>query len=61
LNEGLADEMYIFMGSMVIGGDISPTPAGGEGAKTEEDIIPMTLKDVRRMGDGVLVHYVVNK
>ncbi len=61
LNEGLADELYIFMGSMVIGGDISPTPAGGMGAKTEEDIIPLILRDVKRLGDGVLVHYVVKK
>jgi 2,5-diamino-6-(ribosylamino)-4(3H)-pyrimidinone 5'-phosphate reductase len=61
LNEGLADEMYIFMGSMIIGGDISPTPAGGLGAASEDDIIPLTLRDVKRIGDGVLVHYVVKK
>ena len=61
LNEGLADELYIFMGSMVIGGESSPTPAGGKGAQGEEDIIPLILKDVERMEDGVLVHYVVDK
>jgi len=61
INEGLADEIYIFMGSMIIGGDISPTPAGGEGSASEDDIIPLTLRDVKRIGDGVLVHYEVNK
>jgi len=61
INEGLADEMFIFMGSMIIGGDISPTPAGGEGAASEDDIIPLTLRDVKRVGDGVLVHYEVNR
>jgi 2,5-diamino-6-(ribosylamino)-4(3H)-pyrimidinone 5'-phosphate reductase len=61
LKERLADELYIFMGSMVIGGLKSPTPAGGEGAQSESEIIPLTLKEVRRMGDGVLLHYGVEK
>jgi 2,5-diamino-6-(ribosylamino)-4(3H)-pyrimidinone 5'-phosphate reductase len=61
LNQRLADEFYIFVGSMVIGGLTSPTPAGGEGAKTELDIIPLKLKEVRKIGDGVLLQYGVEK
>ena len=61
LREGLADELYIFVGSMVIGGYNSPTPAGGEGAKSEDDIIRLTLKNYERIGDGILLHYGVEK
>jgi 2,5-diamino-6-(ribosylamino)-4(3H)-pyrimidinone 5'-phosphate reductase len=57
LNQRLADELYIFVGSMVIGGLKSPTPAGGEGAKSEKDIIPLKLIEVSEVGEGVLLHY----
>jgi 2,5-diamino-6-(ribosylamino)-4(3H)-pyrimidinone 5'-phosphate reductase len=57
LKQKLAHELYIFVGSMIIGGIKSPTPAGGEGAKTEKDILPLTLGEVRKLGDGVLLHY----
>jgi 2,5-diamino-6-(ribosylamino)-4(3H)-pyrimidinone 5'-phosphate reductase len=57
LNQRLADELYIFVGSMVIGGIKSPTPAGGEGAQSEDEIIPLSLIEVNKIGDGVLLHY----
>jgi 2,5-diamino-6-(ribosylamino)-4(3H)-pyrimidinone 5'-phosphate reductase len=61
LSQRLADEFYIFVGSMVIGGLESPTPAGGDGAKSEKDIIPLRLIEVTEVGDGVLLHYGVEK
>ncbi|MEE9152303.1 MAG: 2,5-diamino-6-(ribosylamino)-4(3H)-pyrimidinone 5'-phosphate reductase [Thermoplasmata archaeon] len=61
LRERIADEFFVFVGSMVIGGRKSPTPAGGEGAKDEEEIIPLTLKGVKNIGDGVLLQYGVEK
>jgi 2,5-diamino-6-(ribosylamino)-4(3H)-pyrimidinone 5'-phosphate reductase len=61
LKERLADEFNIFIGSMVIGGIKSPTPVGGEGVLSEEDILPLTLKNVERIGDGVLLQYGVKK
>ena len=61
LKEKLADELYIFVGSMVIGGTKSPTPAGGEGSKYEDDIIGLNLKKIEKLGDGVLLHYGVEK
>jgi len=59
LKEGLADELKIFVGSMVIGGKVSPTLAGGKGAKSLEEIIPLKLERVRRLGEGVLLEYLV--
>ena len=51
----------VFVGSVVIGGEKSPTPAGGEGVKSFEEILPLKLIDVKRIGDGVLLHYRVVK
>lgn len=61
LNQKLAHEFYIFIGSMVIGGVDSPTPAGGEGAKSEGEILPLKLIEVNKIGNGVLLHYGVEK
>jgi riboflavin biosynthesis pyrimidine reductase len=46
---------------MIIGGEKSPTPAGGEGVKTEGDILGLDLKKVEKMGDGILLSYGVKK
>ncbi|UCE36050.1 MAG: 2,5-diamino-6-(ribosylamino)-4(3H)-pyrimidinone 5'-phosphate reductase [Thermoplasmata archaeon] len=61
LKNRLADELNIFVGSMVIGGISSPTPVGGKGALKEEDILPLTLKKVEKLGDGVLLQYGVKR
>lgn len=61
LRQKLANELYIFIGSMVIGGAQSPTPAGGEGVKNEDEILPLTLVNVSQIGNGVLLHYGVDK
>jgi 2,5-diamino-6-(ribosylamino)-4(3H)-pyrimidinone 5'-phosphate reductase len=57
----IADEVNIFIGSMVIGGERSPTPAGGEGAPDERAIVALRLKSIRALGNGILVRYEVVK
>ena len=61
LKEKLADEFHIYVGSMVIGGKDSPTPAGGEGFQREKDILRLKLTSIERLGDGVVLHYEVEK
>jgi len=61
LKSRIADEVNIFVGSMVIGGDESPTPAGGEGAETERAIVALRLLSARVFGGGVLLRYEVVK
>lgn len=61
LKSKIADEVNIFVGSMVIGGDTSPTPAGGEGAISENAIVPLKLKKAEVVGNGVLLRYEVVK
>ena len=61
LKSRLADEMCIFIGSLVIGGDSSPTPAGGEGASSLEDTVELRLINAEMLGDGILLEYEVAK
>lgn len=61
LRTRIADEVCIFIGSMVIGGESAPTPAGGSGAEDEKGIVHMRLKDAEVLGSGVLVKYEVVK
>jgi 2,5-diamino-6-(ribosylamino)-4(3H)-pyrimidinone 5'-phosphate reductase len=61
LKEGLADELSIFVGSMVIGGTASPTLAGGEGFSDFRRVRRLKLKECRKLGDGALLRYEVVK
>ncbi len=53
----LFDEIYVFIGNMIIGGRDSPTMADGEGAGNEKEIVKLELIEVRRLNGGVLLHY----
>jgi len=57
LKHKLVDEIYVFIGSMIIGGAQTPTMADGDGILSETDVIRLHLVDLTRMKGGVLVHY----
>jgi 2,5-diamino-6-(ribosylamino)-4(3H)-pyrimidinone 5'-phosphate reductase len=59
LQEHLVDELFVFIGSMIIGGTRSPTMAGGEGAQSYEQIIQLKLESAIKVGQGVLLHYLL--
>jgi len=61
LKSKIADEVSLFVGSMVIGGEESPTPAGGVGAADEKSIIALRLLSAKVLGSGVLLRYEVIK
>jgi 2,5-diamino-6-(ribosylamino)-4(3H)-pyrimidinone 5'-phosphate reductase len=61
LKEGLADELKVFVGNMIIGGATSPTMAGGEGAASFEEIISLVLIRSTQLGDGTLLEYEVKR
>ncbi len=61
LHERLADEVKVFVGSMVIGGRTSPTAAGGAGAQGLEEIVPLKLESAKALGTGVVLEYSVVK
>jgi 2,5-diamino-6-(ribosylamino)-4(3H)-pyrimidinone 5'-phosphate reductase len=59
LREGLADELRIFVGNLVLGGKSAPTVADGIGARGAKEAVKLKLKRVKRMEGGVLLEYLV--
>lgn len=59
IKEKLVDDLFIYVGSMIIGGKTTPTMVDGNGFETEKEIPSLKIKDVKRLGDGVLLHYVI--
>ncbi|NMB77969.1 MAG: 2,5-diamino-6-(ribosylamino)-4(3H)-pyrimidinone 5'-phosphate reductase [Methanomicrobiales archaeon] len=61
VSAGLVDEIYTFIGNIIIGGKDAPTLADGPGFLDEAEFCRLTLLEVRRMESGVLLHWSVNK
>jgi 2,5-diamino-6-(ribosylamino)-4(3H)-pyrimidinone 5'-phosphate reductase len=57
----LVDEIYSFIGNIIIGGKDAPTLADGPGFIDEADFCRLTLLEARKMERGVLLHWIVNK
>lgn len=55
LNLGLVDEIYVYMGAMIIGGENAPTLVDGPGFK--EHFPRLTLCSVQRLDEGVLLKW----
>ena len=60
LDAGLVDEIYTFIGNIIIGGRDAPTLADGPGFTLEEDFLRLTLLEAKKMEDGILLHWIVN-
>lgn len=56
LTSRVVDDLYIYIGSCIIGGKDTPTVADGEGIHGGE-VIPLKIVDVKQGGSGVLIHY----
>ncbi len=54
---GLVDDLYVYIGSMIIGGKQTPTMAMGEGVEHENKFIRLHLIESKQVGDGILLHY----
>lgn len=61
LSHGLVDELYVYMGSIIIGGKKTPTLADGEGIESIKHLIQLTLIEMKRVGNGVLLHYQLSR
>ena len=55
LSLGLVDEIYIYVGNIIIGGSAAPTLVDGEGLTN--DFVKLNLQEVRQIGDGVLLKW----
>ena len=57
LEKELFDEFNVFISSMIIGGKITPTIAGGEGVADNRKPLKLRLVNSESLGDGVLLKY----
>jgi 2,5-diamino-6-(ribosylamino)-4(3H)-pyrimidinone 5'-phosphate reductase len=61
IRAGLVDEIYTFIGNLIIGGRTAPTLADGEGFLQEAEFPRLTLIETRRIEDGILLHWKVEQ
>ena len=54
---GLVDRLTVFVGSIVVGGSDAPTLADGVGFSDPDAFPELTLTDVERIDDGVVLSY----
>jgi 2,5-diamino-6-(ribosylamino)-4(3H)-pyrimidinone 5'-phosphate reductase len=53
----LVDEIYTFVGNIIIGGKDAPTLADGEGFTVASGFRRLTLLEARKIEDGILLHW----
>jgi len=61
ISAGLVDEIYTFIGNIIIGGKDAPTLADGPGFVQESEFCRLSLVNVQKMEEGILVHWTVNR
>lgn len=59
LRHGLADELKVFVSSVVLGGHSAPTLAGGRGVASMDESIRLHFDRSTPLGDGILLEYSV--
>lgn len=57
LKHRLVDDLYVYIGPMIVGGKTTPTLADGEGISCVDDLVYLEIVDISRLGHGVLLHY----
>ena len=57
LQQSLVDDLFVFIGPMIIGGKYTPSMADGEGINQEDELINLEIIEFRKIGNGLLVHY----
>ena len=61
IRAGLVDEIYTFIGNLIIGGSDAPTLVDGEGFIKEEEFPRLTLIETSRIESGILLHWKVEQ
>jgi 2,5-diamino-6-(ribosylamino)-4(3H)-pyrimidinone 5'-phosphate reductase len=56
---GLVNEIFTFIGNIIIGGRDAPTCTDGEGFIEDSSFLRLTLQEARRIDDGMLLHWMV--
>lgn len=61
ISAGLVDEIYSFIGNVIIGGKHAPSFVDGDGFIRESEFCRLTLIETERIENGVLLHWHVEK
>ncbi len=59
LKNKLVDDLFVYIGPCIIGGKDTPTVADGSGIKNENELLSLRIVNVKRLDEGVLIHYKV--
>jgi 2,5-diamino-6-(ribosylamino)-4(3H)-pyrimidinone 5'-phosphate reductase len=57
---GLVDEIYTYIGNIIIGGKDAPTLVDGPGVLLESEFTRLTLLEARKIESGILLHWNVD-
>jgi 2,5-diamino-6-(ribosylamino)-4(3H)-pyrimidinone 5'-phosphate reductase len=60
MKAGLVNEIYTFIGNIIIGGKDAPTVADGEGFIKESEFARLMLLESTHIDNGILLHWKVN-
>jgi len=60
IKAGLVDEIYTYIGNIIIGGKDAPTLADGAGFISEPEFCRLTLLEARKIETGMLLHWNVD-
>ena len=58
---GLVDELYVYVGNIIIGGSTAPTLADGDGLSAAGPFVRLRLASAVPCEEGVLLHWLVEK
>ncbi len=61
ISQGLVDELYIYVGNMIIGGENAPTLVDGEGFVVEGKMVKLEFLSAENMDEGILLRWHVSK
>ena len=59
LRQRLADELTVFVSSLILGGHAAPTLADGPGVRSMQEAFRLKLEKAELLGDGVVLSYTV--
>jgi len=57
LKHKLVDELFVYIGPMIVGGKHTPTMADGEGMGNLDELVSLEIVETQRLGPGLLIHY----
>ncbi|RZN37272.1 MAG: 2,5-diamino-6-(ribosylamino)-4(3H)-pyrimidinone 5'-phosphate reductase [Methanophagales archaeon ANME-1-THS] len=57
ISQGLVDELYTYVGNMILGGKTAPTLVGGKGFGADDAVVKLELLDMEKLDEGVLLRW----